>query len=520
MTKPFLLGIDAGTSWVKTVVFDHEGNEVGLSRARVPVETIKQNWAEQDMDQIWQAVKGTIRQCLKENKISASDIAGIGVTGQGDGCRLLDRHLKPVRKSILWIDGRAGEIVNAWEKAGLDLEGFKISGSAVFSGAPAAILKWLWLNEPDSLTKASHFLFAKDWIKFKLTDQIVTDASDASRAPFDIRKGGYSEKLLKMLGLESLFGLFPEIRPSTNVIGAITQKASEESGLQAGTPVVNGLIDVVACGLGVGIVNHGQAYTIVGTTCFNGVIMDTIDLAPIGIGMTLAYAFEHQVLRAMPSLAGTSNVDWFVDQFCIPEKKNAEECNSRLFSYLEEEIRKIPVGCEGLVYHPYISPGGERAPFVKPSAAAQFTGLRLNHTRWHLLRAVYEGVALSLRDCYEHLPVSISELMICGGGAQSAMWCQLISDATGKIVHTPSGSEFGALGVSMIAALATGIYKNIATAAERAVSVASSFQPDRKNHQIYREIYHLYKNLYQHVWDDWDLRAVILKRIKSIEPNK
>jgi sugar (pentulose or hexulose) kinase len=80
MTKPFLLGIDAGTSWVKTVVFDHEGNEVGLSRARVPVETIKQNWAEQDMDQIWQAVKGTIRQCLKENKISASDIAGIGVT--------------------------------------------------------------------------------------------------------------------------------------------------------------------------------------------------------------------------------------------------------------------------------------------------------------------------------------------------------------------------------------------------------------------------------------------------------
>ena len=110
--------------------------------------------------------------------------------------------------------------------------------------------------------------------------------------------------------------------------------------------------------------------------------------------------------------------------------------------------------------------------------------------------------------------------MICGGGAQSAMWCQLISDTTGKIVHTPSGREFGALGVSMIAALATGIYKNIATAAERAVSVASSFQPNRNNHQIYRELYHLYKNLYQHIWDDWDLRAVILKRIKSIEPNK
>ena len=515
MPKSYLLGIDAGTSLVKAVIFDHEGNEIGLSREGVPVETVKQNWAEQDLEQVWQAVKNTIRKCLQENRISPSDIEGIGVAGQGDGCRLVDRQFKPVRKSILWTDGRAGDIVTTWEETGLSLEGFKINGSVVFAGAPAALLDWLRRNEPDTLAQAAHFLFAKDWIKLKLTGKIVTDPSDASRAPFDIRKTSYSPEIFKMLGIEPLFDLFPEIRPSTEIIGEVTHQAAEQTGLKAGIPVVNGMIDVVACGLGVGAVNHGQAYTIVGTTCFNGLIMNTINLEPIGIGMTLAYTFEDQILRAMPSLAGTPNVDWFVDQFCGLERKTAEEENKDFFSVLEKEISKIPAGCEGLVYHPYINPGGERAPFVKPAAAAQFFGLSSNHTKWHLLRAVYEGVAMSLLDCFEHLPISISDLMLCGGGAQSSLWCQIISDATGKTVNLPSGSELGALGVSMTTALATGIYPNIEAGVERTVKVASSYQPDEKKHRVYRELYQLYKSLYQHVWDDWDFRAKLVSRMQG-----
>ena len=515
MPKPYLLGVDAGTSLVKAVVFDHGGNEVGLSRMRVPVVTSRQDWAEQDMEHVWQAVKGTIGKCLQTNNISASDIAGIGVCGQGDGCRLLDRQFRPLRNSILWTDGRAGDIITAWEESGLSLEGFKINGSAIFAGAPAAIIEWLSRNEPDTLDQASYFLFAKDWIKFKLTGKIVTDPSDASRAPFDIRQGKYSSEVLKMVGLEAFLYLFPEIRPSADIIGEVTKTAAEETGLQIGTPVINGMIDVVACGLGVGAVSHGQAYSIVGTTCFNGVIMDAIDLEPMGIGMTLAYAFDQQVLRAMPSLAGTPNVDWFVDQFCQSEKKDAKESNTELFYSLEKQISKMPVGCDGLVYHPYINPGGERAPFVKTSAAAQFFGLSSNHTRWHLLRAVYEGVALSLLDCFEKFPVSISQLMLCGGGAQSALWCQIISDATGKPVHVPGGCELGALGTAVMTALATGVYPNVETAVEQAVDLAAGYEPNLENHEIYRELYGLYKNLYQHVWDDWDLRAAILKRLEK-----
>ena len=516
MPKPYLLGVDAGTSLVKAVVFDHEGHEVGLSRTRIPVETSRQNWAEQDMEDVWQAVKDTIGTCLQANKISASDIAGIGVCGQGDGCRLLDRQFRPLRKSILWTDGRAGDIISAWEESGLSLEGFKISGSAIFAGAPAAIIEWLRRNEPDTLARAAHFLFAKDWIKFKLTGKIVTDPSDASRAPFEISQGDYSSEIFKMAGLDAFLDLFPQIRASGEIIGELTKAAAEETGLQTGTPVINGMIDVVACGLGVGAVNQGQAYSILGTTCFNGVIMDTVELAPIGIGMTLAYAFERQILRAMPSLAGTPNVDWFVDQFCQNEKKNAGDSNSELFYTLEKHISNIPLGCDGLIYHPYINPGGERAPFVKTSAAAQFFGLSSQHTRWHLLRAVYEGVALSLLDCFEKFPISISQLMLCGGGAQSALWCQIISDATGKPVQIPGGSELGALGTAVMTGLATGLYPNIERAVEQAVDLAAGYEPNLENHQIYQALYGLYKNLYQHVWEDWDLRAALLKRLEKI----
>lgn len=515
MTKPLLIGIDAGTSLVKTVIFDHDRNQVCLSRARIPVETQSAGWAEQDMDLVWESVKRTISDCLAPNNISKSDIAAIGIAGQGDGCRLIDHHYRPVRNSILWIDGRAGGIIKEWEYDRLSDISFDISGSAMFAGAPAAILEWLARHEKQTLEAASHFLFAKDWIKLKLTGKIFTDPSDASRAPFNIRKGDYSQDLFKALGLERLVNLFPPIRPSTEIIGEVTTDAAKETGLAAGTPVVNGMIDVAACGMGIGAVNHGQAYSIVGTTCFNGLIMERMDPKPVGIGMSLAYALPNHILRAMPSLAGTPNLDWFIDQFCVQEKCKAEVEKKCHFDLLERQAARIPVGAEGVLYHPYIFPGGERAPFVKPSAAAQFFGLKLSHTKWHMLRSVYEGVALSILDCFEHFPVPVSDLILCGGGARSNLWSQIISDATCKTVNIPSGDEHGALGASMAAALGIGIYSEVEKAVAELLSIKATFQPNKENHAIYRQLYGLYRSLCQHQWDDWDTRAQIINQFQE-----
>lgn len=508
MTEKFFMGIDAGTSIVKSVVFNGQGREIAISRRKVPIETPRPGWAEQDMDLVWDKVKETIREVLQQSKINPSHIAGVGVAGQGDGCRLLDRSCQPIRKAILWLDGRGGDIVTRWEKEGIDQAGFQISGSTTFAGSPRTIIKWLEKNEIHSLGQAHHFLFAKDWIKLKLTGQISTDFSDASRGLIDIRRRRLSDDLFRLFGLSPYKKLFPPIKASTEIMGEVTTDADEETGLCKGTPVISGMIDVVAAPVGMGAIYHGEAFSIIGSTCFNGVTTDRLILDPVGVGVTLLHALPGKFIRAMPAMAGTPNIDWFIREFCQTEKKGKEES---LYQLLEEKIREVPLGSEGVLYHPYISPGGERAPFVKPSAKAQFFGIGLMHSRWHLLHSVYEGVALSMLDCFNHIPVQISEIRASGGGVRSHLWCQMFADVTGKDIRVPQESEIGALGTAICVGVGTGIYKKIEDAAEKMVRFKSVYKPNHQNHQKYQGLYQLYRSTYQHLWNDWDLRHRLMK---------
>ncbi len=508
MGENFFMGIDAGTSVVKSVVFNGEGKEAATSRRKVPVETPRSGWAEQDMDLVWEKVKETIREVLQQSKIDPSTIAGVGVTGQGDGCRLLDRSLQPVRKAILWLDGRGGDIVTQWQKEGTDQTGFKIAGSTTFAGSPRTIIKWLEKNETHSLRRASHFLFAKDWIKLKLTGQINTDFSDASRGLIDIRKREFSDELFGLFGLSSYKKLFPPIKASTEITGEVTSDAAEETGLCKGTPAISGMIDVVATPIGMGAIHHGEAFSIIGSTCFNGVTTDRLILDPVGVGVTLLHALSEKFVRAMPAMAGTPNLDWFIRELCQTEKKEKQD---NLYQFLEAKIREVPLGSEGVLYHPYISPGGERAPFVKPSAKAQFFGISLRHSRWHLLRSVYEGVALSMLDCFNHIPIKISEIRVSGGGVRSRLWCQMFADVTGKDIRIPQESELGALGAAICVAVGAGIYKKIEDAVEKMVRFKNVYKPSHQNHQKYQGLYQLYRSIYQHLWYDWDLRERLIQ---------
>lgn len=494
---------------VKAIVFDLSGQEVACVSKRLSIETIKPGWAEQDMDSTWEAVRETIARSLRESKLASSDIAAVGLAGQGDGCRLLDKHLRPVRKAILWLDGRAIEIVTRWEKEGINLSGFPISGSAIFAGTPATIIKWLEENEPHLLKQAEHFLFAKDWIKLKLTGRIITDQSDASRAPIDIQKRVYSDEVFKLLGLSPYQRLFPSIVSSMEVIGEVTPEASQETGLRKGTPVISGMIDVAATPIGLGVIEAGQAFSVIGTTAFHAVITDKLILEPAGIGMTIAY-LPGRFIRSMPSMAGTPNLDWFIREFCDSERKVAKEKGKSIFELLEKKVREVPLGAEGVLYHPYINPGGERAPFVKPSAKAQFFGISLRHSRWHLLRSIYEGVALAMLDCFTNIPIQISEIVVSGGGARSDLWCQIFADATGKVIRTPQATELGALGVAISAGVGVGVYSSVGDAIKKVVKFKREYYPNSENHQKYQQLYKLYQSLYQHLWDDWDLRVKVV----------
>lgn len=506
MSEKFLLGIDVGTTMVKAIVFDLNGQEVACVSKRLSIEIAKPGWAEQDMDSTWQAVRETIGRSLKESKLASHDIIAVGIAGQGDGCRLIDKHLRPVRKAILWLDGRAIEIVTRWEKEGINSSGFPITGSAIFAGTPATIIKWLEENEPHLLKQAEYFLFAKDWVKLKLTGCIITDQSDASRAPIDIQKRVYSDELFKLLGLSPYQRLFPSIVSSMEVIGEVTSEASQETGLKKGTPVISGMIDVAATPIGLGVIESGQAFSVIGTTSFHAVVSNKLILDPPGVGMTIAYC-AGRFIRSMPSMAGTPNLDWFVREFCDSERIAAKERGKSIFELLEKKVREVPLGAEGVLYHPYINPGGERAPFVKPSAKAQFFGISLRHSRWHLLRSIYEGVALAMLDCFSNIPIQISEIAVSGGGARSDLWCQIFADATGKVIKTPQATEVGALGAAISAGVGVGVYSSVGDAVKKVVKLKREYYPNSENHQKYQQLYKLYQSLYQHLWDDWDLRV-------------
>lgn len=491
---------------VKAIVFDLNGQEVVSVSKKLSIETAKPGWAEQDMDSTWEAARETIGRSLKDSKLASHDIIAVGIAGQGDGCRLIDKHLRPVRKAILWLDGRAIEIVTRWEKEGINSSGFPITGSAIFAGTPATIIKWLEENEPHLLKQAEYFLFAKDWVKLKLTGCIITDQSDASRAPIDIQKRVYSDELFKLLGLSPYQRLFPSIVSSMEVIGEVTSEASQETGLKKGTPVISGMIDVAATPIGLGVIESGQAFSVIGTTSFHAVVSNKLILDPPGVGMTIAYC-AGRFIRSMPSMAGTPNLDWFVREFCDSERIAAKERGKSIFELLEKKVREVPLGAEGVLYHPYINPGGERAPFVKPSAKAQFFGISLRHSRWHLLRSIYEGVALAMLDCFSNIPIQISEIAVSGGGARSDLWCQIFADATGKVIKTPQATEVGALGAAISAGVGVGVYSSVGDAVKKVVKLKREYYPNSENHQKYQQLYKLYQSLYQHLWDDWDLRV-------------
>ncbi|HHY37124.1 MAG TPA: carbohydrate kinase [Firmicutes bacterium] len=506
----YILGIDAGTSMVKSVLFDRAGNEVAVSRQKTVVATPQPGWNEQDMDEVWQAVVKTIWGVLAEGRARPEDVVAVGITGQGDGCWLIDGAGRPVRPAILWSEGRAGELISRWQEDGTAARVYPILGNTLFPGVQGAIIRWLEAKEPETLARARWAVYCKDWIKFKMTGEVTTDETDATVPYFDIAARRYSDELLELYGISGYRHLLPPVKTALENYAPLSEEGARETGLPAGIPVVGAPFDVIASAIGVGAVNPGDACSIIGTTCFNEVTMDGPHIEPMHVGHTLCHGLPNRWMRAMGVMMGTPNLDWILEQVGRPYQEEAEVRGVDYYTVIEERIARLEPGAGGIIYHPYLSPGGERAPFVKPTARAQFFGLSMDHTRDHLVRAVYEGVGYAMVDCYENIRVEVNEVKISGGGAKSDFWCQLFADMTGYPMLVPEGSEFGAKGAALTAGVVAGIYDNLEDAARESVKVQRRFDPDREKTKRYREFYQLYRSIYQHVWDDWDLRQRLL----------
>ena len=510
MSERYMVGIDSGTSVVKAVLFDLEGKELAASVERTPVETSREGWSEFDMIEDWRGVARAVHRLLHEGEVDPKDILSVAVTGKAWGCCYLGRDKEPLRKGILWNDARSGPYVQEWIKNGLMSEVFKINGNYYWPGDYAVITRWVVDNEPETARNCSVALLPSDWIVYKLTGKVKVVHGDVSSL-FEIKRWEYSDELFSLLGISSMREKFPVPAISTEVAGEVTTEAAEVTGLKAGTPVVLAGPDVSACAVGVGVIDPGDVCIILGTAHIISTCLNDSRVQP-ETGTFLTYV-DGKYLRLVAPMLATPNLDWYLANFGSGDYEQAKQKGVGIFQFLEEKIQAISPGSDGIIYHPYLSPAGERVPFTKLTAKANFFGLSIDHTRHHLLRAIYEGVTFSGSDALLECGVQMREVMLSGGGAKSAVWGGIEADVLGTPIKLPAGREFGAKGAVITGMVAMGLFPDHRSAIRNTVRTERIFEPDAERHAHYRRLCHLYRNITRHLWDDWDQRADILKQV-------
>jgi len=484
--KPsFLLGIDAGTSVVKAALFYPSGREYKAVARRTTLKSPRPTWAETSMTETWEMTISAIRELLAISSVSSEQIAAIGVTGNMVGAWLIDKAGQPVRDAILWCDGRSQPLIDRLSTQQPDFMAliFEASGSVMQQGCTLPVMRWLAENEPESLDRAAYVLCCKDWLIFKLTGSIQIDPTEASVMPGDTRKRGYSAAMFDLLGVSEYRHLFPPIQPSAAVICTVHAAAAQQTGLKTGIPVVAGAGDVPASALGVGAFDPGAACSLLGTNFLNCLVSSQPTFEPREVGVLFCLPGERW-LRATVNVSGTTSLDWAIEQFAQKEKAEAAS-TEQLFSQIENLARQSVPGSRGVIYLPYLSTQGIIAPIVEPAARADFFGLANDHTRADLIRAVYEGLALSIRDGYDVIPANITDIRLSGGASKSSFFCQMIADVTGKCILVPSGNEFGAKGAALLAAVGIGWFDSITNALAADTTSVTVYEPDASVHTFY-----------------------------------
>ncbi|WP_394831181.1 carbohydrate kinase [Pendulispora rubella] len=473
-----ILGIDIGTSVIKAVVFDDGGTERAMSRESSAVLRPRPGHSEQDMRALWNAIARAVRKACSG---MADSIEAITLTGQGDGVWLVDAQAAPVGHAILWNDARAASIVERWTAEGRIARGFDLNGSRTFAGAPNAILAWLGAHEPERLERAHAALSCTGFAFLRMTGRFGMDRSDASLPFLDIRTGAVAEDMFALFGIESARRLRPPILADTDRVGTLRQEAAEHLELRAGIPVVLAPYDIACMALGTGAVAHGQASAILGTTVCSQIMLDGPDVARQGIGINIDVFGK--TLRAFPSLVGCEVMDWMSG---IMGLGSAAE--------LDKLALEAPPGANGLVLLPYMSPAGERAPFFDPRARGALFGLGFRHDRRDLARATLEALAFVVRDCFEAAPSMPTEIRVCGGGARSDVWCQIVADVTGVGVLRSQAREIGARG-ALVAANVVLRGRALREEAARLGTIEMRFSPDTRNTTLYTDILRHFREL-------------------------
>ena len=494
-----VLGLDISTSGTKALLMERDGTVVGIAAAEYDFETPHPLWAEQDPALWWDAAQQTIGEVLATTGRSADEIAAVGAGGQMHGMVLLDEDDAVIRPAILWNDGRTAAQGQAMLEAVGRERFIAITGNDALVSFTATKMLWVREHEPELWARARHLLLPKDYVRFRLTGEHALDVNDgAGTVLFDLERRTWSDAVVETLGLDR--ALLPRTVEGPDVVGVVTDAAAAATGLRAGTPVVGGAGDQAANAVGMGAVVPGVAAMSVGTSGVIFVPTAGPSIEPDGRLQAFCHAVPGAWHLMGVTMSAAGSLKWLRDELA-PDASWEE---------LTDLAAAVKPGAEGLVFLPYLS--GERAPYPDPLARGAFIGLTVRHGLGHMVRAVLEGVAFSLRDVFELFsetaPDPLRELRASGGGTNSPLWRQIIADVLGVPISLTRTAEGVATGGAILAAVAVGWYPSVEAACEAMVEVTETTAPG-DGAEAYDAAYAVYRSLYPKLKDTFAALAEV-----------
>jgi xylulokinase len=491
--KRIVLGIDVGTGGTRAVVMDATGRILAsTTEDHEPFASPRIGWAEQQPEDWWRATGIAVRKAMAEGSVRREEIACVGFSGQMHGAVMLDSADEVVRPALIWCDVRT-------EKQCADLaEQIGAARLIQLTCNPAlanfTLTKFLWTreNEPQNWNRVRSVMLPKDYVRFRLTGERATDVADASGTlMLDVAHRRWSKEVLQAVGIDR--SVLPSLYESPEICGKISALGAEATGLAVGTPVVAGAGDQAAGAVGMGIVVPGAVSATIGTS---GVVFAATDrpaLDPHGRLHTFCHAVPGRWhVMGVTQAAGLS-LRWFRDQLMSPSTPYDGDPYERLTA----EAAQTPVGANGLLWAPYLM--GERTPHLDPNARGILAGLTASHTRGHVVRAILEGVAFSLKDTFtifDEMQVPVKSIRLGGGGARSPLWRQIQADVYGRTVEIVEAEEGAAYGAAILAGAGAGIWSSVDAACNSVVRVVDRVSPNAANVSVMERSYATYRRLY------------------------
>lgn len=492
INSPTILAIDNGTQSARALIFDMNGKLLAKSQVAIPEYTSEQpGWAELEPELFWQTVCQACQKLWTMDGVVKEDIAGVAVTTQRSTVINLDKDGKPLRPAMIWLDNR--RTYGLKPVSGLWGVLFALSGmteTAAYLQAEAEC-NWIRTQQPEIWEKTDKYIFLSGYLTYRLTDRLADSVGcQVGYIPFDYKSFTWAGKMdWKWQAIPMLQSILPELVPPTQTIGQISARASVETGIPIGLPLIAAAADKACEVIGAGClepniacISYGTAASINTTHTKYAEVIPLIPPYPSAVPN--AYSLEIQIYR------GYWMVSWFKQEFGALEERIATERGMAAEAVFEEAVREIPPGSLGLVLQPYWSPG---LKIPGPEAKGAVIGFGDVHQRVHLYRAIQEGLAYALREGAERTEksshIKITELRVAGGGSQSDVAMQLTADVFGLTASKPYIYEASGLGAAIDAAVGLKLYPDFSSAVKSMTRVGKVFEPDPKAHEIYDALY-------------------------------